>query len=302
MMSNSSARRIKLFGDHLVNLRLRQQVPGLRIVTLVVGWWLAPQVSAHPEIELQLANISAQIKNSPDDAELYLQRGHLHRVHRDWQAGLADFRRAGELDPHLHRVSRAIGRLLIEADKPNQALPLLEEYVRQQPEDPEGLILRGRAQAKLGASLLAAADFDGALPKLQRPTPVLFIERAKILLDAGDQYRPRALSGLGEGIDRLGDLYTLHRFAAEIEIASGQTDAALQRVRQLTKKFEKNLSWRILEAELLASIGRADDALAAYRKALEIVTALPAHRRSTQAVSEIEQSIHRALAELGADE
>ncbi|MGI9241717.1 MAG: hypothetical protein ACR2RV_13025 [Verrucomicrobiales bacterium] len=258
----------------------------------------AAVVGAHPEVEVQLAHVSAQIEDSPGSAELYLQRGHIHRVHRDWKAGMTDYRRAGELDPELHRVSRAIGRLLLEAGKAEQALPQLEQFLKHQPGDPEGQILRGRAQGRLGEHLIGAADFDAALPKLRRPTPELYIERARILFEGGERYQARAIAGLEQGIERLGDLYTLHRYAAELEIEADQPEAALRRARVLLKKFDGNVSWRIFEAELLVALERKLEARVSYCKALETIAALPPHRQRTPAVSEKKQLIGEALAEL----
>lgn len=257
---------------------------------------------AHPEIEAQLAHVSGEIDRLPASAELYLQRGHLHCVHRDWQKGLADFRQAAELDPQLHRVQRAIGRLHLEADKPKQALAQLEQFLKLAPGDPEGLILRGRAQGKLGAPLKAVADFDQALPKLRRPTPELFIERAQFLIADGEKNRQRALAGIAEGIEKLGDLYTLHRFAAELEISAGQPEAALRRARQLLHKSKGQISWRLLEAELLTSMKQPGEARTAYHQALEKIASLPPHRRRTPAVADTEKSIRSALAKLAADE
>jgi predicted Zn-dependent protease len=256
---------------------------------------------AHPEIEAQLAHVSTEIARQPDNAELYLQRGHLHRAHRDWKSGLADFRQAAKLDPRLHQVERAIGRLHLEADKPKQALPQLERFLKLRPGDPDGLVLRGRALGKLGATQKAAADFDAALPKLRRPTPELFIERAQILLAGGKEFQERALLGIAEGVEKLGDLYTLHRFAAQLEITSAQPEAALRRVRRLLEKTKGQLSWRILEAELLASSQKPKEAQAAYHQALEKIASLPPHRRSTPVIAETEKSIRKALAEMGAE-
>jgi predicted Zn-dependent protease len=255
---------------------------------------------AHPEIEEQLAHVTSEIASSPDSAKLYLKRGQLYRVHREWTEALADFQQSAKLDPKLHRAERAIGRLHLEADKPKRALSHLDQFLEQEPGDPDGLILRGRAQAKLGDPLKAATDFDSALPKLRRPTPGLYIERAEILIAAGEPYRERALEGLAEGIEKLGDLYTLQRFAADLEIDSGRHDAALKRAQQLLSKSNGDVSWQIFEAELLVTLDRTDEARAAYGKALAKITSLPPHRRRTKAVADTEKAARAALAELGA--
>lgn len=256
---------------------------------------------AHPEIEAQLAHISSEIARQPGSAELYLQRGHLYRTHRDWEKGLADFRQAVKLDPDLHQAERAIGRLYLEADKPKRALPQIERFLKLQSGDADGLILRGRAQGKLGATEKAAADFDTALPKLRRPTPELFFERAQILIDGGEKYHQRALLGLAEGIERLGDLYTLHKFAAQLEVKAGQPEAALLRIRSLLEKTKGQLTWRILEAELLESSQQIEEARASYQKALAKLSSLPPHRRRTPVITETEKSIRKALAEISAE-
>ena len=255
---------------------------------------------AHPEIETQLAHVTGEIARSPDSAELYLKRGQLHRVHRDWPKALVDFHQAAKLDPALHHVDRAIGRLYLESDKTEKALAQLEQFLKRQSGDPKGLILRGRAHAKLGAPLKAGADFDTALPELRRPTPALFIERAEILIAAGEQHRARALEGITEGIERLGDLYTLQRFAANLEIDAGKPEAALQRARQLAAKSSGQLNWQIFEAELLASLDRTDEARAAYGKALKKIASLPPHRRKTLTVANTEKAARAALAKLRA--
>jgi predicted Zn-dependent protease len=263
------------------------------------GCSLPPPAFAHPEIEIQVAHVSSAIARSPENAELFLQRGQLYREHRDWSKALLDFRQAATLDPRLHRVERAIGRLYLDADQPEAAMGPLQRFLDQEPGDPEGLLFRGRALARTGSPLKAADDFDAALPKWSRPTPELFIERSQFLVAAGEPSWARALLGLEEGIAKLGDLYTLQRSAAELEIASGHSEAALRRVRALIAKSNGHLNWQILEAELLVSLGHAGEARSSYRLALDKIIALPSHRRGTPTVANTERQIRSALEKLG---
>ncbi|HSF15825.1 MAG TPA: hypothetical protein VLK65_09750, partial [Vicinamibacteria bacterium] len=65
----------------------------------------------HADIEIRIADLTKKIEADPANAELYLKRGELHRVHEDWESALADYRRAAELDPALITVHLARGRM-----------------------------------------------------------------------------------------------------------------------------------------------------------------------------------------------
>ena len=54
-------------------------------------------VYAHEGLHEQIAAITAKIKRDPKNASLYLQRGELHRLHRDWGLAAADFSRGDGL-------------------------------------------------------------------------------------------------------------------------------------------------------------------------------------------------------------
>ena len=76
-------------------------------MTLATGWrsgteilfaaiWigLPGPVLAHAAILDRIAALDDRIARRPEDPALYLQRGELHRLHRDWKAALADYQRA----------------------------------------------------------------------------------------------------------------------------------------------------------------------------------------------------------------
>lgn len=53
------------------------------------------------------------ISDNPDNAELILRRGELHRVHRNWANALADYQRAKDLNNKLVTVELAIGQMYL---------------------------------------------------------------------------------------------------------------------------------------------------------------------------------------------
>src|SRR5215203_1964024 len=117
---------------------------------------------AHEGLHEQIAAITARIKRDPKNASLYLQRGELHRLHRDWaRAAAANVPR--DRSQPLKIVELARGKMLFESGKLQRAKLMLDSFLNQQPGHYDGLIARARVLAKLGARSDAAKDFSRAL-------------------------------------------------------------------------------------------------------------------------------------------
>ncbi len=154
------------------------------IILCMVILWLAP-VLAHDDPHDGIEEITLQIQVYPYNAELYLKRGELHRISSHWDLALADFDRVVELDPDHETVDFHRGRLLLEAGQFQPAKVALDHFLSAHPNHIEGLLVRGRVLRKLGQPLEAAQDYARALSLAPNPTPVLFIERAEALAEAG---------------------------------------------------------------------------------------------------------------------
>jgi len=94
---------------------------------------LSSFVRAHESLHEQIAAITAKIKKDPKNASLYLQRGELHRLHRDWIHAAADYDRAARLQPDLMVVDLARGKMLFESGRFHHARFILDRFLSQQP-------------------------------------------------------------------------------------------------------------------------------------------------------------------------
>ena len=80
---------------------------------------------AHGDLDRQIAEVSARIEaalaqpaDAPRRAQLYFDRGELHRLHGDWRRAEADYDQAIRYRPDLHAVELSRGRLLLGQDGP----------------------------------------------------------------------------------------------------------------------------------------------------------------------------------------
>jgi len=267
------------------------------IALVVVAICLAvfPQFArAHEGVHEQITAITARIKRDPKNASLYLQRGELHRLHRDWNRAAADYDRASRLQPGLTIVDLARGKMLFESRRFQRAKFVLDRFIHQQPGHVEGLITRARVLGKLERRVEAAHDFTQALELAPTPEPELYLERAQVL--AGDErYIQEALSGLDEGIKRLGPLVTLELAAIDLELRRNNHDAALTRLDVITAQSERKEMWLVRRGEILSAAGRNEEAREAFNAALTAIESLPPERRQTKAITALQLRARSAL-------
>lgn len=259
---------------------------------LGVGILLSSFAHAHEGLHEQIAAITAKIKRDPKNASLYLQRGELHRLHRDWGRAAADYDRAARLKPDLTIVDVARGKMLFESGRFPRAKFVLDRFLSQQPNHFEGLTTRARVLAKLGATADAIKDFTRAIA--QSPEPELYLERAETTL-RDEKHIDEALSGLDEGIKRLGPIVTLQLPAIELELRRQNYEGALSRLDLIAAQSERKETWLVRRGEILKLAGRDEEACAAFNAALVAIESLPPARRQSKAVTALQVRARSAL-------
>ena len=255
---------------------------------------LCAPVGAHSGIDEQIAAVTLQLKTEPRNAQLYLMRGELHRLHRDWTAARADFNQVAKLDATLREVEFSRGRLWLDAAQPRLAAVAFTRFLAAHRTHAEAYILRARAYAQLKQYRAAAHDYSRAIALLPRAKPDHYLERAAALAHANQ--RAAALRSLDKAITQLGSLVTLQLKAIEIETQLKRWDAALVRVDLLASQTPRKESWLFRRAEILRQAHRTYEARAAYDEAAEALAALPPAQRHTKAMDELAAQIQSALA------
>src|SRR5439155_925722 len=119
------------------------------LLSIITCCLLPAGVWAHGELDEQIAAVTKRIEKDPRNAALHLKRGQLHRMHREWDATMADLDQASMLDPDLSVTDLARGRTLLEANWPIFAKLTLDRVLAKQPTHSDGLVTRARVLVKL---------------------------------------------------------------------------------------------------------------------------------------------------------
>jgi tetratricopeptide (TPR) repeat protein len=253
---------------------------------------LSSYAQAHEGLHEQIVAITAKIKRDPKNATLYLQRGELHRLHRDWTRASADYDRAARLQPELTVIDFVRGKMFFESGRLHRAKITLDRFLAQQPNHFESLVTRARVLAKLGSTRDAINNFTQALAL--SPDPDLYLERAQVTARHG-KHIDDALNGLDEGIKRLGPLFTLQLAAIDLELRRHTYDAALARLDIVMSQSERKETWLVRRGEILTVAGRSTEARAAFQAALTSIASLPPDHRQTRSITALQLRIRSAL-------
>ncbi len=258
----------------------------------LVAACVATAAMAHSDLDEQIARADAKLQATPD-AAAYLERGSLHRRHGDWPQALSDLHLALAQDPEFAAARLELGLAWLEQGRADVAEPWLAAYVAARPEDGFGHRAMARAQAALGQPLAAAEALDRAIARLDPPSPDDFLWRAELLANADKT--ARALSGLQDGLDRLGTLATLVEAAIGIEMARGAPDAALVWFMKLPERQRHRPAWRLRGGDLHEAAGDERAAQAAWQQGLDGLLALPPQRRRSPAMATLEATLRERL-------
>lgn len=266
---------------------------------LFTGFFQLPTVWAHGPVHELIAKISIQIKESPSNAALYLQRGEYHRIDENFDAAYSDFQQALALDSSLQlAVDFQLGALFNEQGHPQAGLFHMQRFLQQNPQHIKALILEASLYKQAGQDSLSVARFAQALSLSKEPRPHHYLEIAKATLRADSTNFEGARHWLSQGEEKLGFNIVLRTYAIELAQAAGEYDAAIAQVDDIIARLSRHEKWLLQKALILEAAGRTEAAIQAYEQTLTAIEKLPRRNRSTRIVSEWQSSAHQGLARL----
>jgi len=263
----------------------------IRVGAALVFLLAAATAHSHGDFHTLITSANQEIEKDPTNAELYLRRGELYRLHQQHDPAKADIDTAETFAPGLPAIDLSRARLLLDTSWPLSARAHLDRFLGVISNHTEAFTLRSRAWTRLGQPLFAAVDLNRAIAVTPEGAPDLYIERAHALAAAGSDHLETALQGLDEGMKRMGPLVTLQLTAIDLELRRKNHDAALDRVDAVMQRLPRKESWLARKGEILLQAGRPEEAKKSYEAALAALNTLPPVRRNVPAVRDLERRI-----------
>jgi predicted negative regulator of RcsB-dependent stress response len=261
-------------------------------LVLTAGWLLAGACSAvfaHDGLDGRLARLDVAIAEQPLEAELFVGRAELHRLHEDPTRAWADLRQARRLAHDASRGALVEARLARDLGWWQAARRAASVHTQSHPFDAPGHQLHAEVLSHLGRSAEALAAYQRALSVELSPNPGLHLAAAATLSGRGEAGRLAALTLIEAGIQQLGNQVALVLEAVSLETALGRTDSALARLDTLARASGRPERWLSARGDVLWAVERFAEARVEYAAARDALK-VGARRRSHTAAAERLQS------------
>ncbi len=294
---------MNLPGHAIKRFQACRQVGKVRLQVVCLGffWMIVSGPSmGHGGYDEEIRIADEQIATDPCNGGIWFHRAELHYLHGDWMRALLDLEKSNQLAPGKYPVALVRGKALMAGGKLRLAKTALDEFVKANPESPDGFATRARVELALGDHESAVADFHRALARTRSPEPDLFVETAEASVAAG--HPEAALEDLEEGISRLGEIPSLVCKALEMEESLGRFNSALARVSGLEKSVQRPEPWMARRASILAKADRIPESVAAWTGLRDHLLKLPISQRNSHAMSLLLEQTGVALQSLGSGE
>lgn len=236
------------------------------LMLLCLGLLLAVQAGAHPGHDDQLEAVNRAMAAAPEEQALYIQRGNIYAEIGHYTEALRDFNRARELGPG-ERVNFAESVMHYRKGDRDTAVRLVDRHISRFPTDPGGYEHRALMAREDGNHAQALADLRTYFTLRERPNPGLYISAARMLQQDGRA--TDAIAVLDLGLEQLGTIPQLQRFAIELELERSQPEAAIVRLQSLRNALRDSASWKLDMADLLLAVDRNSEAATLLRDARE---------------------------------
>lgn len=246
---------------------------------------------AHGEYHDVVRRLTPQIEGELENTKLRYQLTAAHVEHDEWKLALAECDRIEKIAPGKLQLGYFRGRSLATAERWEEALIHLDEFLKSEPSDQEALIWRARVHLRLEDPVKSSADFRMALEKCQNPE--YHAEFAKVLARQG--LADQAVTALHHALKLSPDDPALLECMVECATTAKDTPAGLAAIDRLIQTWPRPEPWMLRRAKLLAAADQKDQALAAWNALALHLKSLPNLDRAQPFLMEIEAETNAAL-------
>ncbi len=275
---------------------LAEAGPGVFLPLFLLLFLPVAFVLAHGSYHERMDYLTGEIKKNPSDPLLHFELADLLGQDGNVQLALENLDRVDALAPGEYFTDFLRGQVWLQAGEFAKAKDALDRQLVSHPENPRSLLLRARAEQKLGQDQASLSDYREALKRTPSPEPDLFQEVADALANHG--YEKEAAQVLAGGMEKLGKIPSLILRAIDLEIKTRNFDGALKRIEDARQSAPRPEPWMARRAAVLAQAGRIEESRTAWKELEKHLASLPDQERTSHAMTNLAEETRQALVSL----
>lgn len=243
---------------------------------------------SHGDLHELIQRTSKKIEQSPNNADLYLYRGQLYNQHNALDKAKSDLKKAQQLNPTLFITDLLLAEVFAKDKLPVRALDYANTFLKNKPNNPDGLIVRAGIYRQLKKELAAEQDFKAAFIALKKPTPTHYIAITAAILRADSTNVAEAVSWLDKGQAQFGFDIVLKQKEAELLTKNGQYKEALLAIDTILSRFPRKEKWLFQKGQICEKSNQPIIAKTHYAATLKAIQDLPKRLQMTRNMLDLE--------------
>lgn len=221
-------------------------------------------LAGHPDLELQIEEITQQILQTPASADLYLKRGDLLRRHREWARSQQDFEHVRVLEPDQPQLDWYEGRLAVDAGRWVEGDQLLSRFLERNPKHSSAYHNRAWARWQLGKPKAAAQDYASAITFSERPGPTLYRSLVIAQFASGESLRVQAKITVDTGLRRFPGEASLLGLGVDLALVDAEVERAASYLNTISPGLSKLPQWTFRQAVLACIQGQDESSMVGF--------------------------------------
>jgi tetratricopeptide (TPR) repeat protein len=184
---------------------------------------------AHGDLDLRIAEVTAEIKENPDSSFLFIKRAKLHFQHETYRKSLRDLRRSQKL-----RYSSAEQKLLFAKNyfrlgKFEKSMTFIDEILHNDTHHVLAIKLKAKNYFEQGNYHNSAIAYEQVIENTSKSFPANYIDASYAweAMDT-DEGKKGALIILDKGIEEFGDIIILHERLKEFGLNQNDYPLAIE--------------------------------------------------------------------------
>ncbi len=245
----------------------------------------------HGDLEVRIAEKTAEIRTDPKNLLLYMQRGELHAQHDHPDSALIDYEFAigNGIDSSTVFVLMAEAQLALgKLDDGQNSVKL---FLKHEPDHLKGIHVRAQLYEAQGQFENAISDFELVLKKAESARPHDYVKLSELYLKRDSTDHNNAIDVLHRGIAKLGNIISLQMKMYELEKQRGNYLAAHQLLDDIMKPLSRKERLLVEKAELFQMEGKTVEAAESLVNAENAIASLPLRFQNIGSTQKLQERI-----------
>ncbi|SDM70254.1 tetratricopeptide repeat protein [Kriegella aquimaris] len=267
---------------HVINKKL------LTITVLL----LSVQMFAHGDLTQRIIKKTQEILKSPNNFELYYERGFLYQQHLEYVKALEDYLKSTSLGNTDKELQFRIAEVNYLTEDYNDALTSITTYLEADSIDVKAKKLEAQILFKLGAYKKSLEAYRYVMDTMIDVRPEDILEYTDIILAENNRNYAGALNAIESGLNQVGpNTLSLQLRKLDYLKDSGQIDKALDQYNYFILEYKRKEFWYYKKAEYLVKVNKPQEANISLILATSAIEQLDARFKNMNSIIKLKERI-----------